>query len=179
MSSGWSAAMLCYWRVKASIAHSLSGWKCGWHVKHHTISSALLCFTLVNFQSRQHLTKTPSYSSILTTASQHNFMQQQPSPPSYGHYTSQPALTDTSSWELEDFVGTKFYCPHALATSVFGLGRRCWSSPQQCYLHCLCTTTRCRWSYHADDRPLPVTSTQFSQIHSNEIQTRQNKPLTR
>jgi len=42
-------------------------------------------------------------------------MQQQPSPPSYGHYTSQPALTDTSSGELEDFVGAKFYCPHALA----------------------------------------------------------------
>jgi len=25
------------------------------------------------------------------------------------------------------------------ATSAFGLGRRCWSSPQQCYLHCLHT----------------------------------------
>jgi len=25
------------------------------------------------------------------------------------------------------------------ATSAFGLGTRCWSSPQQCYLHCLCT----------------------------------------
>ena len=26
-----------------------------------------------------------------------------------------------------------------MATSTFGLGRRRWSSPQQCYLHCLCT----------------------------------------
>jgi len=26
------------------------------------------------------------------------------------------------------------------ATSAFELGRRCWSSPQQCYPHCLCTT---------------------------------------
>ena len=24
-----------------------------------------------------------------------------------------------------------------MATSTFGLRRRCWSSPQQCYLHCL------------------------------------------
>ena len=28
------------------------------------------------------------------------------------------------------------------ATSAFGLGRRCWSSPQQCYLHCLRTYVR-------------------------------------
>ena len=26
-----------------------------------------------------------------------------------------------------------------IATSAFGLGRRCWSSPKQCHLHCLCT----------------------------------------
>jgi len=26
------------------------------------------------------------------------------------------------------------------ATSAFGLGRRCWSSPQQCYLYCLRTS---------------------------------------
>jgi len=29
--------------------------------------------------------------------------------------------------------------PLLTATSAFGLGRRCWSSPQQCYLHCLRT----------------------------------------
>jgi len=43
--------------------------------------------------------------------------KQQPPPPFYGHYTGQPALTRTSSYELEDFVGAKSYCPHALADS--------------------------------------------------------------
>ena len=28
--------------------------------------------------------------------------------------TGQPALAGMSSKELEDFVGAKFYCPHAL-----------------------------------------------------------------
>jgi len=42
-------------------------------------------------------------------------VQQQPST-FYGHYVGgQPALAGTSSLELEDFVGAKFYCPHALA----------------------------------------------------------------
>jgi len=40
-------------------------------------------------------------------------VQQQP--PFYGYCTGQPALAGTSSYELEDFVGAKFYCPHALA----------------------------------------------------------------
>jgi len=35
----------------------------------------------------------------------------------YGHYTGQPALACTSSEELENFVGAKFYSPHA---SAFG-----------------------------------------------------------
>ena len=50
-------------------------------------------------------------------------------------------LAGTSNEELVDFVGAKFYRPHALAdgTSAFGLGRRCWLCPQQCYLHCLYT----------------------------------------
>jgi len=39
---------------------------------------------------------------------------QQQQPPFYGHYTGQPALAGTSSQEL-DFVGAKFYIPHALA----------------------------------------------------------------
>jgi len=38
--------------------------------------------------------------------------QQQP-PPVYGHYTGQPAFAGTPP--LEDFVGAKFHCPHALA----------------------------------------------------------------
>jgi len=33
----------------------------------------------------------------------------------YGHHTSQPALASTPTYELEDFVGAKFYCPHAVA----------------------------------------------------------------
>ena len=33
----------------------------------------------------------------------------------HSHYTGQPALAGTSSEELADFVGAKFYCPHALA----------------------------------------------------------------
>jgi len=44
---------------------------------------------------------------------QTKFIRQQP--PFYGHYEGQPALAGTSSQELEDFVGAKFYCPHALA----------------------------------------------------------------
>jgi len=41
--------------------------------------------------------------------------------PFNGHYTGQPVLPVPP---LEDFVGAKFYCPHALAdaTSAFGLG---------------------------------------------------------
>jgi len=46
--------------------------------------------------------------------------------PFYSHYTEQPASAGTQSQELEDFLGAKFYSPHALvaATSAFGLGRR-------------------------------------------------------
>jgi len=33
----------------------------------------------------------------------------------YSHDTGDPASDGTSSSELEDFVGAKFYCPHALA----------------------------------------------------------------
>jgi len=35
--------------------------------------------------------------------------------PFYGHYTGQSALASTRCQELEDFVGAKFYCQHALA----------------------------------------------------------------
>jgi len=51
-------------------------------------------------------------------------------------------LAGTSSEELEDFVGAKFYCPHALADGNQRIrtgDRRRWSSPQRCYLHCLRT----------------------------------------
>jgi len=39
----------------------------------------------------------------------------QQQPPFYSHYTGQPVLAGTSRLELEDSVGAKFYCPHALA----------------------------------------------------------------
>jgi len=32
-----------------------------------------------------------------------------------GHYAGQSASAGTSSFKLEDFVGAKFHCPHALA----------------------------------------------------------------
>ena len=38
--------------------------------------------------------------------------QQQHQPSFYGHYTGQPTLASTSSQELEDFVGAKFYSAH-------------------------------------------------------------------
>jgi len=44
-----------------------------------------------------------------------NINPKQQQPLLYGHYTGQPALAGTSSYEVEDFVGAKFYCPHALA----------------------------------------------------------------
>jgi len=62
--------------------------------------------------------------------------------PFYGHYTGLPTLPGTSNKELVDFVGAKFFSacmPLLTATSASGLGRRRWSSPQQCYLHCLHT----------------------------------------
>ena len=64
----------------------------------------------------------------------------QQQPPYYGHYTGQPALAGTSSYELEDFVGANFYYLHSLAdgNQHIQIRGRCWSS-QQCYLHCLCT----------------------------------------
>ena len=40
-------------------------------------------------------------------------LQQQP--PFYDHYTGQPALRSTCIKEMEDFVGAKFYCLHAVA----------------------------------------------------------------
>jgi len=39
------------------------------------------------------------------------------SQPFYGHYTGQPELAGTSSWEMENFVGAEFYHLHAFADS--------------------------------------------------------------
>jgi len=40
-----------------------------------------------------------------------------PPPLFYSHYTPQPVLAGTLGQELGDFVGAKFYCPHAIADS--------------------------------------------------------------
>jgi len=37
------------------------------------------------------------------------------------------------------FLPLNQQCQSTEATSTYGLGRRCWSSPQRCYLHRLCT----------------------------------------
>ena len=43
-------------------------------------------------------------------------------------------------YELVDFVGAKFYCPHALADGNQRIRiREKTLSSEQCYLHCLCT----------------------------------------
>ena len=47
--------------------------------------------------------------------------------PFYSHFTGEPALASSACMPLQ------------MATSTLGLERRRWSSPQQCYLHCLCT----------------------------------------
>ena len=57
-----------------------------------------------------------------------------------------PALQppySSSNKDLEDFVGKSFTAQMPLLTSAFGLRRRRWSSPQQCYQHCLRTVTNC------------------------------------
>jgi len=40
--------------------------------------------------------------------------QQQQQLPFYSRFTGQSALAGTSIWELEEFFGAQFYCPHAL-----------------------------------------------------------------
>jgi len=50
-----------------------------------------------------------------------------------GHYTRQPASAGTSSTELEDFVGAKFYCPHVLADGNQRIRIR--QKTLECYLH--------------------------------------------
>ena len=64
-------------------------------------------------------------------------------------------FTTTVSLHLQLITGEFCWCnvlrmPLLKANSAFGLGRRCWSSPQQCYLRSLCTSPawrKCRY-YH-------------------------------
>jgi len=47
-----------------------------------------------------------------------------------------PAPT-VKNWRILSVQSFTAHMPLLAATSAFGLGRRRWSSPQQCYLHCL------------------------------------------
>jgi len=56
--------------------------------------------------------------------------------------------------------------PLLMATSEFGLGRRCWSSPQQCYLHYLHTLHT--WNQiNASCGGQPAKATCFSSFHTH------------
>ena len=87
--------------------------------------------------------------------------------PFYG----QPALASTSSKELEYFAGAMFYCLHALSGGnqrIFRLGRRRWSSPQQCYLHCLHTVIVSKYHIHPLNGPLSRTTRVSQKSKTNQ-----------
>ena len=56
-------------------------------------------------------------------------------------YTGHPALAGTApkNWRISFVQSFTARMPWLTATTAFRLGRRCCSSPQQCYLHSLCT----------------------------------------
>jgi len=63
----------------------------------------------------------------------------------YRYYTGQPVLAGTpTSWELEDSVGAKFYCRHAVANGnwCIRLRKTRYSSSERCYLHRLQTASK-------------------------------------
>jgi len=64
--------------------------------------------------------------------------QRQQQQPFYGHYADQLVLAGTSTG---GFCWCSFtaHMPLLTATSTFRLGRRRWSSLQECYLHSRCT----------------------------------------
>ena len=73
-----------------------------------------------------------------------NTNQPQPQPTNhlfYGHYSGQPVLAGTSvkNWRILLVQSFTASMPLLAAYSTFGLGRRRWIFPQQCYLHCLHT----------------------------------------
>jgi len=71
-------------------------------------------------------------------------------------YTGQPALAGTPVKNLRMLLEQSFTArmPLPMATSGFGLGRRCWSYPQWCYLHCLHTSFLHLWSTHIQRKAL-------------------------
>jgi len=66
-------------------------------------------------QPEQSIGKRASQKSSSWKVINQSVSQPNPNQQFYGHYTGQPALAGMYSYELEDFVGAKFYCPHALA----------------------------------------------------------------
>jgi len=62
-----------------------------------------------------NITFSRSSKNFIICAACKNKIYKNTQPLSYSHYTGQPALAGTSSYELEDFVDAKFYCLHALA----------------------------------------------------------------
>jgi len=65
-----------------------------------------------------------AYNLTAANLSRRSHATTQSQPTFYGHYTGQPALAGTFSQELEDFVGAKIYCPHALADGKQRIGIR-------------------------------------------------------
>ena len=57
--------------------------------------------------------------------------------PQYDHYTGQPTLAGppVKNWRILLVQSFTACMPLLIATSAFGIGRRCWSYPQQHYLH--------------------------------------------
>jgi len=52
-------------------------------------------------------------------------------------------LASTPSQQLENFVKVKFYWPLLVTSSALGLGRRCSSYHQRCYINRLRTILNC------------------------------------
>jgi len=59
-------------------------------------------------------------------------------PPVLWPFTGQLA-PQVKNWRILLVQSSTACTPLLTATSTFGLGRRRWRSPQQCYLHCLHT----------------------------------------
>ena len=59
--------------------------------------------------------------------------------PFYGHYTGKTSISWNPQLRTRGFCWSKVtvHMPLLMASSIYGLERRCYSSPQQCFLHCL------------------------------------------
>jgi len=68
-------------------------------------------------ENKQTVRLKQHFFSVITVDMSHKSVTTFKLPPFYIHYTGQPALASIPSYELENFVGASFYCPHALADS--------------------------------------------------------------